>query len=255
MFGCADNFCSIGGLRQFATRDKLAFSRKYNQIVLGFQSDHVQTHNKSEELADTSPSVLQHESPTQIKSEALVDTAQSQLNSDRAAADQDRLVDRRNADSQLVHATACKSLDANTGYILSRLGIAEIRPLQKTACELLLNASAFDTKLVIGPTSMGKDLIPFLLAVVTGQVQVIFVPYVALTESIVLEGKKFQCNVTKFSDIGKTVTLQSAAANSNLIVFSYEHAHYAVRIVQELISRNRLGTYAIRFKRLHVQNT
>jgi len=198
----------------------------YNQIVLGFQSDDVQTQMKSEAL-DTAPSQLQPQAPTHMKSQA---------------------------DSQLVHATACMGQVANTSYILERLGIAAIRPFQKAAYELLLNASAVDTKLVIGPTSMGKDLIPFLLAVVTGQVQVIFLPYVAFTESIVLEGKKFQCNVTRFSDIGKTVPLQSAAANSNVIVFSYEHAHNAVRIVQELISRDRLGKFANRFTWLHDQN-
>jgi hypothetical protein len=88
---------------------------------------------------------------------------------------------------------------------------------------------------------MGKDLLPFALAVHTKKAQLVFVPYVALIGMIVSEGTKYGRRVVKFTDIGKCTTIQTAAATADVIVFSYEHAPRAIRLGQELESRHRLG--------------
>lgn len=123
--------------------------------------------------------------------------------------------------------------------------IRAIRPLQQSALQLLLDASAFDFKIVQGPTSMGKDLLPFALSILTRKTQIVFVPFVALVESVVNEGIKYNCKVIRFSDIGKTVTMSTAAATADVIVFCYEHAQRAIRIAHELISRDRLGKVGV----------
>jgi superfamily II DNA helicase RecQ len=88
---------------------------------------------------------------------------------------------------------------------------------------------------------MGKDMLPFALAVATNKAQLMFVPFVALIENIIHEGSKFRCNVVKFADIGRTIDIPTAAATADIVVCSYEHASRAIRLSQELLSRGRLG--------------
>lgn len=106
---------------------------------------------------------------------------------------------------------------------------------------MLANAKPVDTKFIQAPTGVGKDLLPFALAVITKKVQLVFVPFVALVSTIVHEGTKYGCTVVKFMDIYKTVSIESAAAAADIIVLSYEHCSKSVRLAQELARRNRLG--------------
>lgn len=126
-------------------------------------------------------------------------------------------------------------------YLVERLGVSAIRPAQLDAFNLLMEAAEFDTKIIQGPTSMGKDMLPFMLACHTKKAQLLLVPFVPLVDNALSEGRKYSCNVVKFIDIGKSVTLETAAATADIIVCSYEHAPKTVRVVQELISRDRLG--------------
>lgn len=126
-------------------------------------------------------------------------------------------------------------------YIAQRLKVAGIRPLQRSALMLLMDANPVDTKIIQGPTSMGKDLLPFAMAVSSGKAQLMFVPYVALIENAVKEGSKFGCNVVKLADIGKSIDIATAAATADIIICSYEHAVRAIRVAQELLTRQRLG--------------
>lgn len=126
-------------------------------------------------------------------------------------------------------------------FIAERLRIQSVRPLQRSALSLLMDANTFDTKIIQGPTSMGKDLLPFAMAVATGKAQLMFVPYVALIENTMKEGSKFGCKVVKLADIGKDIDLATAAATADIIICSYEHAVRAIRVAQELLSRQRLG--------------
>lgn len=126
-------------------------------------------------------------------------------------------------------------------FIAERLRIDSVRPLQRDALSILIGASIVDTKIIQGPTSMGKDLLPFALAVATKKAQLMFVPYVALIENTLNEGARYGCKVIKFSDIGKTITVATAAATADVIICSYEHMERAVRVTQELLTRQRLG--------------
>jgi hypothetical protein len=126
-------------------------------------------------------------------------------------------------------------------FIAERLKIDSVRPLQCDALRILMGASVVDTKIIQGPTSMGKDLLPFALAVATKKAQLMFVPYVALIENTLNEGARYGCKVIKFAEIGKTITIATAAATADVIICSYEHAQRAVRITQELLTRQRLG--------------
>jgi superfamily II DNA helicase RecQ len=127
------------------------------------------------------------------------------------------------------------------GFIAERLKIDSVRPLQRDALNILMGAAVVDTKIIQAPTSMGKDLLPFALAVATKKAQLMFVPFKALIENTLNEGATFGCKVITFSDIGKTITIATAAATADVIVCSYEHAERAVRITQELLTRQRLG--------------
>jgi hypothetical protein len=77
--------------------------------------------------------------------------------------------------------------------------------------------------------------------VATTKAQLVFVPFVALVDNVLSEGHKYGCRVVKFSDVGKSITIETAAAIADVIVFSYEHAKRAVRIIHELLERSRLG--------------
>ena len=104
-----------------------------------------------------------------------------------------------------------------------------------------MDANTVDTKIIQGPTSMGKDLLPFAMAVATGKAQLMFVPYVALIENTMKEGSKFGCRVIQLADIGRGIDIATAAATADIIICSYEHAVRAIRVAQELLSRQRLG--------------
>jgi superfamily II DNA helicase RecQ len=134
-----------------------------------------------------------------------------------------------------------RSRGSNFEYLVERLKISEVRDLQETALNMLLDSCAVDTKIIQAPTSTGKDMLPFAMAVMTGKAQLVFVPFVALTENVIREGAKFNCRVVRFSDIHKTIDIATAAATAEVIVCSYEHAPKAIRIAQELLSRERLG--------------
>jgi hypothetical protein len=189
---------SIGGLRPAETREKLAFSRKFNNVVLGFGPGKENVPPNAQPIAlPTSPAAKDSQIPTQLK--------------------------------------------LDFAYMAERLGIQDIRPQQRDALRLLFKAQQRDTKVIQAPTSMGKDLLPFALAVATSKAQLVFVPFVALVDNVLSEGHKYACRVVKFSDVGKTITIETAAATADVIVFSYEHAQRAVRIIHELLARYRLG--------------
>lgn len=126
-------------------------------------------------------------------------------------------------------------------FIAERLKVAAIRPLQRSALMLLMDANTLDTKIIQGPTSMGKDLLPFAMAVATGKAQLMFVPYVALIENAMKEGSKFGCKVVKLADIGRSIDIATASATADIVICSYEHAVRAIRVAQELLTRQRLG--------------
>lgn len=139
-------------------------------------------------------------------------------------------------------ADALRQQDTGTtDYIVERLKVNQLRPLQAEALHLLLTAKEHDTKFIQAPTGVGKDLLPFAMAVVTGKAQLVFVPFVPLIENVMLEGNKFGCRVIKFSEIHKSISMETAAANADCIVLSYEHASRAGRLAQELSLRQRLG--------------
>jgi superfamily II DNA helicase RecQ len=126
-------------------------------------------------------------------------------------------------------------------YIAQRLKLEIIRPLQREALRIIMESSPVDTKVIQAPTSIGKDLLPFALAVATNKAQLMFVPFVALIENTLNEGAKLGCKVIKFSEIGKTIDIATAASTADVIICSYEHAAKAIRVTQELLSRQRLG--------------
>jgi superfamily II DNA/RNA helicase len=134
-----------------------------------------------------------------------------------------------------------RSRDSKFQFLVQRFKITEVREVQRTALHLLLDSCAIDTKIIQAPTSTGKDMLPFAMAVLTGKAQLIFVPFVALIDNVIQEGAKFKCRVVKFSDIHRSIDVATAAATADCIICSYEHAPKAVRIAQELLSRERMG--------------
>jgi superfamily II DNA or RNA helicase len=204
-------------LRQAQVRDKLAFSRKYNQVVFGLGP------------------------PSSIKGEAAVDS----FLHDNFVSQQCEVQKGRVGGLEASVSSATVPRIATFGSyaaVANRLKV-QLRPFQHSALNLLMSAELQDTKLIQAPTGVGKDLIPFAVAVYTGKAQLVFVPYVPLTAMIVSEGLKYGCSVVKFTDVGcgKDVSLQTAAATADVIVCSYEHAPRAVRLAQELQQRDRLG--------------
>ncbi len=132
--------------------------------------------------------------------------------------------------------------DTDTADFFSRLlNIKQFRPLQIAALNLLLSAQSVDTKFIQAPTGMGKDLLPCAMAKITKKVQLVFVPFVALISTVEGEGKKYGCNVVRFAEIHKTLSVETAAATADVIVLSYEHSSKSVRLAQELERRDRLG--------------
>ena len=247
---------SVGGLRPNQARDKLAFSRKFNEVVLGFGS----VRNKE---------IVKIENPCMIKQDdirAPQDFGDAKKiskagmyssgidfedDANHGAAASSQSTQLRSEGKEISAATQRTQINQLTlslherSWLVQRLKISAIRPLQLTAFELLVNAAEFDTKIIQGPTSMGKDMLPFMMAVTTRKTQIMFVPFVALFENALIEGQKYGCNVVKFSDIGKSITIETAAATADIIVCSYEHAKRAVRVVQELSTRQRLGQLLI----------
>ena len=263
---------SVGGLRQADARQKMGFSRTYNQVVLGFapekqslvaesshdrlvdqKSSHPAIHasGPSSQASDFFPAG-HFSQATQVSSSTSTPVTQQKHHSSH-----DRLSQYGAALSPLASRYVMKSPekvphDASNGdrkrsresnfqILVERLKIREVRDLQQTALNMLLDSCAVDTKLIQAPTSTGKDMLPFAMAVMTGKAQLVFVPFVALTENVIREGAKFNCRVVRFSDIHKTIDIATAAATAEVIVCSYEHAPKAIRIAQELLSRERLG--------------
>lgn len=259
---------SVGGLRPNHARDKLAFSRKFNEVVLGFGSDRIKEVVKIENPSMIKPDVILSHSIRQKDSSSDLEIGHHSKKNSNAAMYSSGIDFEGNEDHAAAAASSqstqlCSqgkeifaatqrtqinrftlSIDENR-WLVQRLNISAIRPLQLTAFELLVNAAEFDTKLIQGPTSMGKDMLPFMMAVTTRKAQIMFVPFVALFENALIEGQKYGCNVVKFSDIGKSITIETAAATADIIVCSYEHAKRAVRVVQELSTRQRLGQLLI----------
>ena len=264
---------SVGGIRKIELREKLAFSRMFNSIILGFGCK-----NETLKGSDTGASsastalLLCHGTPSRemqsqvsasnLSSSAFLSqdtpilTMQSQLSASKTGctnhkekAQQQVLVplfDSRsrglNVGSIYQNPEHQPCLDSSTiQFIRDRLNISDLRPLQISALNLLLNAEERDTKFIQAPTGVGKDLLPFAMAVVTHKAQLIFVPFVPLIENVLIEGKKFGCKVVKFSDIHTTISVETAAATADCIVMSYEHSGKVARIAQELSMRKRLG--------------
>ena len=260
---------SVGGLRLAEAREKMRFSRKFNEVVLGFSS-----HSHSQDATQPKGQIMP--SPTYEGSQVLSQKSQGSVGALYPSSEQipsshrtpptiSRVTQchhsqdfkygeplsplasryarsKSNVDTHGASGADCKRVRGiDFDFIAQRLSVGNIRPLQQTALELLLKAQSVDTKIIQAPTSMGKDLLPFALSVVTKKAQLVFVPFVALIENIIHEGSKFRCNVVKFSDVHKTIDIPTAAASADIIVCSYEHAGKAVRLAQELASRGRLG--------------
>jgi superfamily II DNA helicase RecQ len=240
---------SVGGIRKIELQEKLAFSRLFNSAVLGFDLKDDDVMDPADSGFSASSAFLSQETPAgasqsqlsalstrglplKQKSEGghhLAPTLCSQVSVSKEGGISQREKDQNFFDSSTVD------------FIKQRLAISELRPLQADALMLLLNAQQTDTKFIQAPTGVGKDLLPFAMAVVTRKAQLIFVPFVPLIQNVVLEGKKFGCKVVKFTDIYKTMSVETAAATADCIVLSYEHAGKAARIAQELAMRQRLG--------------
>ena len=279
---------SVGGLRQVEAREKMAYSRTYNHVVLGFAPEEKLQHTSSsllvEQKAPQPSSQVSWPSPKAVHSSAFSPVSQQTQDSSsfisraispasQPAQDSSspatpltqpesyssfsRLSQYGAAMQPLeshfgpnilnerpheeVNEGRKRSRDSKFQFLVQRFKITEVRELQRTALHLLLDSCAIDTKIIQAPTSTGKDMLPFAMAVLTGKVQLIFVPFVALIENVIQEGAKFKCRVVKFSDIHKSIDVATAAATADCIICSYEHAPKAVRIAQELLSRERMG--------------
>ena len=279
---------SVGGLRQVEAREKMAFSRTYNHVVLGFAPEEKLQHTSSsllvEQKAPQPSSQVSWPSPKAVHSSAFSPVSQqtqdsSSFNSRAISPASQPAQDSSSPATPLTqpesyssfsrlsqYGAAMQPLDSHFGpnilnerpheevnegrkrsrdskfqFLVQRFKITEVRELQRTALHLLLDSCAIDTKIIQAPTSTGKDMLPFAMAVLTGKVQLIFVPFVALIENVIQEGAKFKCRVVKFSDIHKSIDVATAAATADCIICSYEHAPKAVRIAQELLSRERMG--------------
>lgn len=244
-------FYSIGGLRHVEAREKMVFSRTFNEVVLGFLPEKgsmggpVKLHDDMTKLQDTtSVSSTVHKEYCQ-DSPNTPSTQSAPGQSSRASLGGIQLSPillrsmLMKTDGVLQKMQENPSLDFQ--FIAERLKVAAIRPLQRSALMLLMDANTLDTKIIQGPTSMGKDLLPFAMAVATGKAQLMFVPYVALIDNAMKEGSKFGCKVVKLADIGRSIDIATAAATADIIICSYEHAVRAIRVAQELLTRQRLG--------------
>jgi len=142
--------------------------------------------------------------------------------------------------------------------LVERLGVSAIRPAQLDAFNLLLEAAEFDTKIIQGPTSMGKDMLPFMLSCHTKKAQLLLVPFTPLVDNAMSEGRKYSCNVVKFIDIGKSVTLETAAATADIIVCRVWAQRQRPRVKNTCAGQgcqeNRESSRAIHL-RAHVRNT
>jgi hypothetical protein len=261
---------SIGGLRLAEAREKMSFSRKFNHVVLGYGPENESA--GTDEAAIESPKTdwpyetpsasqfLTHASEAHMAFEEQTQTTKDQSpprTPTTRPRDSSRQLRFPGALSPLTSAYISmtsseefqkpfspprkRSRDLDFSFVVDRLKIDHIRPLQQAALNMLMNAFPMDTKIVQAPTGMGKDMLPFALAVATNKAQLMFVPFVALIENIIHEGSKFRCNVVKFADIGRTIDIPTAAATADIVVCSYEHASRAIRLSQELLSRGRLG--------------
>lgn len=228
-------------MRQAQVRDKLGFSRKYNQVVFGFGPP---SSIKGEDAGNPPP----HGVPLDFVSQpgehqkGALGVLEASVSSATVPRERHKgRLGELEAEAS-VSSAAVPRITTFGSYaaVANRLGV-QLRPFQLSALALLMSAELRDTKLIQAPTGVGKDLIPFAVAVITQKAQFVFVPYVPLVAMIVSEGSKYGCCVVKFTDIGKTISLQSAAATADVIVCSYEHAPRAVRLAQELHLRDRLG--------------
>ena len=259
---------SVGGLRQVDAREKMVYSRTYNRVVLGFapeskvsvvqvghdQKSQYPAFHASKASSQTSELFAVGSQATQVPISPSTPATQPPRGSSSRLSEYGAplspLASRYVMKSPNVinvkpnedlKGGRKRSRESNFEYLVERLKISEVRDLQETALNMLLDSCAVDTKIIQAPTSTGKDMLPFAMAVMTGKAQLVFVPFVALTENVIREGAKFNCRVVRFSDIHKTIDIATAAATAEVIVCSYEHAPKAIRIAQELLSRERLG--------------
>ena len=252
---------SVGGLRQVDAREKMVFSRTYNDVVLGFGKLQIAASSQPRQYSSS------QSSPATPRTQLVASSQATQWSSSQSSpstpltqpvsGDFGRLSQYGAALSPLkshsetissngrqheeVNEGRKRSRDSKFQFLVERFMITEVRELQRKALQLLLDSCAIDTKLIQAPTSTGKDMLPFAMAVLTGKAQLIFVPFVALIDNVIQEGAKFKCRVVKFSDIHKSIDVATAAATADCIICSYEHAPKAVRIAQELLSRERMG--------------
>ena len=252
---------SVGGLRQVDAREKMVFSRTYNHVVLGFEKLQIATSSQPAKCSSS------QSSPATPLTQQLASSQGTQYSSSQGSpatqmtqpvsGDFGRLSQYGAALSPLkshsetispngspheeVNEGRKRGRDSKFQFLVQRFKITEVREVQRTALHLLLDSCAIDTKIIQAPTSTGKDMLPFAMAVLTGKAQLIFVPFVALIDNVIQEGAKFKCRVVKFSDIHRSIDVATAAATADCIICSYEHAPKAVRIAQELLSRERMG--------------
>ena len=256
---------SVGGLRQVEAREKMVFSRTYNHAVLGFAPERnmqIAASSFSEEQKASHPSfhasgpsqtslnsgaISPASQPTQHSSSPSTPMTQPEIGSFSRfsqfgpAGSPLNLRFETSSPGDEVNEGRKRTRDSKFQFLVERLKIAEVRELQRLALNLLLDSCAIDTKLIQAPTSTGKDMLPFAMAILTGKVQLIFVPFVALIDSVIQEGAKFNCRVVKFSDIGRSIDVSTAATTAECIICSYEHAPKAIRLAQELLSRGKMG--------------
>lgn len=230
---------SVGGIRKIELREKLAFSRMFNSLVLGFGcKDETLKGNATgassasgELLVQVTPNqeMQSQVSPSNLSSSAFLSqfmsqetpilTVQSQLSASKTGCMNHQQKDHNNQHKIPVHfvplfdsqSSILKSgsisqnqrnqpcLDSSTvEFIKDRLNVPYLRPLQATALNLLLNAEESDTKFIQAPTGVGKDLLPFAMAVVTRKAQLVFVPFVPLIENVLIEGKSLAAKLLSF---------------------------------------------------------
>jgi len=236
----------VGGLRVEMVRQMLAYSCFFNEVVLGFAAN-VQMISCTSKSSGCESTEATATVPRLVKTMKRTgpESVSDSYSSYSSGVD---FFDQSSSSSQAA-TVASGPVSQPNGHpnwelLAKQLQVQSIRPLQRQAATLLLGAQPHDTKLIVAPTSMGKDLLPFLMARATNTVQILFVPLLTLVDGVEKEGIKYNCKVVKFSSIAKRkISVETAAATAHVVVCSYEHASSVNRLAQELQLRGKLGTF------------
>ena len=267
----------VGGLRMEQVRQKLAFSALFNEVVLGYvvpdqfdvcksatsrteskQFNLLSPIGKMKDLTDTvstqgTPATV-HRSSSLLKLTGYDDSVGSSDSSSTGSSFYSQFDSENNVNSaptsesvsemvpQVDERLPTPAVSANFELLAQQLQVETIRPLQRQAAALLLGAQPFDTKFIVAPTSMGKDMLPFIIARVTNTVQILFVPLLTLIDGVARDAIKYKCKIVRFADIArKKITIETAAASAHVVVCSYEHSSQVISLAQELKLRDKLG--------------